>query len=105
MSQTEKAPSGSNEDALVKEANELYEAGKWQQIYDLLVPHDNTSNSDVLWRLARASRDVSQLSDTTKEDKKKLVYKSLEYANKALQYGPNNFACHKVESIGQVERS
>ncbi|XP_062500938.1 regulator of microtubule dynamics protein 1-like isoform X2 [Corticium candelabrum] len=97
-----------DEASLVNKANELYESGLWHQIYDLLLPYCNTTNPDILWRLARAARDVSQLSDTQKNDKKRLVYEALEYATRAVEYGPNNFACHKwcgiaLSDVGDYE--
>ena len=96
LSATSKEPEVTNDKAIVNKAIELYEAGEWQQIYDLLLRHRDTSNPEILWRLARAARDVSQLPDTTKDNKKKLVYECLEYAKKAVEHGPDNYACQKV---------
>jgi tetratricopeptide (TPR) repeat protein len=94
--------------AIVNKANELYEAGEWQKIYDLLFPHRHTLNPEILWRLARAARDVSLLPDTTEENKKKLAYECLEYAKKAIEHGPDNYACQKwcgvaLANVGDYE--
>lgn len=98
-----KLPQVANEEILVLEADELHEAGELLQIYDLLQPHHNSFNPDVLWRLTRAARDVSRLPDTSKQDKKRLAYEALEYSKKAIQHGPNDFACHKVCLVYKTE--
>ena len=81
---------------LIQKADELYEAGEWRLIYELLGAHRDSSNPDVLWRLARSARDVSQLADTSKEEKKRLTYEQVDISRKAVELGPNNYACHQV---------
>lgn len=55
-----------------------------------------SDDAELLWRLARASRDLAQLSSTSAEEKRQLTYESLEYAKKALEKNETNFAAHKV---------
>ncbi|KAF6100934.1 regulator of microtubule dynamics 1 [Phyllostomus discolor] len=54
-----------------------------------------SEDAELLWRLARASRDVAQLSRTSEEEKKALVYEALEYAKRALEKNEASFAAHK----------
>lgn len=55
-----------------------------------------SDDAELLWRLARSSRDLAQLGSTSAEEKKQLTYDSLEYAKKALEKNESNFAAHKV---------
>lgn len=55
-----------------------------------------SDDAELLWRLARASRDLAQLSSTSAEEKRQLAYEALEHAKKALEKNESNFAAHKV---------
>ena len=56
-------------------------------------------DAELLWRLARASRDVAQLSGASEEEKKLLVYEALEYAKRALEKNESSCAAHKVRCL------
>ncbi|NXW08580.1 RMD1 protein, partial [Fregetta grallaria] len=58
-----------------------------------------SDDAELLWRLARASRDLAQLSSTSAEEKRQLAYEALEYAKKALEKNESNFAAHKWYGI------
>lgn len=58
-----------------------------------------SEDAELLWRLARASRDVAQLRGTSEEEKKFLVYEALEYAKRALEKNESSFAAHKVKCL------
>ena len=58
-----------------------------------------SEDAELLWRLARASRDVAQLSGTSEEEKKFLVYEALEYAKRALEKNESSCAAHKVRCL------
>lgn len=58
-----------------------------------------SEDAELLWRLARASRDVAQLSGTSAEKKKALVYEALKYAERALEENAASFAAHKVRCL------
>ncbi|XP_004697785.1 regulator of microtubule dynamics protein 1 [Echinops telfairi] len=67
-----------------------------------------SDDAELLWRLARASRDIAQLSGTSEEEKKRLVYEALEYAKRALEKNESNFAAHKwyaicISDVGDYE--
>lgn len=55
-----------------------------------------SEDAELLWRLARVSRDVAQLSRTSDAERKLLVYEALEYAKRALEKNEASFAAHKV---------
>lgn len=61
--------------------------------------HQISEDAELLWRLARASRDLAQLSGTSAEEKKALVYEALEYAKRALEKNEASFAAHKVRRL------
>eukprot|EP00057_Strongylocentrotus_purpuratus_P014341 XP_011668815.1 PREDICTED: regulator of microtubule dynamics protein 1 isoform X2 [Strongylocentrotus purpuratus] len=85
--------------AAMDEADRLYDANKSTELYDHLVRFKDTTNDELLWRLARACRCVAQLSCTSKEDKKRLTYESLDFAQRALKANDKNFASHKWTAI------
>ncbi|XP_064246950.1 regulator of microtubule dynamics protein 1 isoform X3 [Passer domesticus] len=84
---------------VIEQADYLYGSGETEKLYRLLVQHKNSDDAELLWRLARSSRDLAQLGSTSAEEKKKLTYDSLEYAKKALEKNESNFAAHKWYGI------
>ncbi|NXC39697.1 RMD1 protein, partial [Penelope pileata] len=93
---------------VIEQADYLYGSGETEKLYRLLVQHKNSEDAEVLWRLARASRDLAQLSSTSAEEKRQLVYDALEYAKKALEKNESNFAAHKwyaicISDVGDYE--
>ncbi|XP_043363582.1 regulator of microtubule dynamics protein 1 isoform X1 [Dermochelys coriacea] len=93
---------------IIEQADYLYGSGETEKLYQLLTQHKNSEDAEILWRLARASRDLAQLSSTTAEEKKQLVYEALEYAKKALEKNESNFAVHKwyaicISDVGDYE--
>nr|XP_020660627.1 regulator of microtubule dynamics protein 1 [Pogona vitticeps] len=95
-------------DEVLDQADYLYESGETEKLFQLLEQHKNSENAEVLWRLARASRDLAQLSHTPVERKKQLTYEALDYAEKALKKDPSCFSVHKwygicVSDVGEYE--
>ncbi|XP_027539158.1 regulator of microtubule dynamics protein 1 [Neopelma chrysocephalum] len=84
---------------VIEQADYLYGSGETEKLYRLLVQHKNSDDAELLWRLARASRDLAQLSSTSAEEKKQLTYDSFEYAKKALEKNESNSAAHKWYGI------
>ncbi|KAF1494666.1 Regulator of microtubule dynamics protein 1, partial [Eudyptula minor novaehollandiae] len=84
---------------VIEQADYLYGSGETEKLYRLLVQHKNSDDAELLWRLARASRDLAQLSSTSAEEKRQLAYEALEYAKKALEKNEANFAAHKWYAI------
>lgn len=62
----------------------------------------SSDSADFLWRLARASRDLSLLPSTEADRKKQLVYEAFEYVKKALEKDDQCFAAHKVRQHFQL---
>uniref|UniRef100_A0A8C3U763 Regulator of microtubule dynamics 1 n=1 Tax=Catharus ustulatus TaxID=91951 RepID=A0A8C3U763_CATUS len=81
---------------VIEQADYLYGSGETEKLYRLLVQHKNSDDAELLWRLARSSRDLAQLGSTSAEEKKQLTYDSLEYAKKALEKNESNSAAHKA---------
>jgi hypothetical protein len=83
-------------DEAVKKADALYEEYKVDELYELLLPFKDSKNDELLWRLARATREKSQhTADKTKANE--LMYDALCYVEAALELNDNNFASHKVK--------
>ncbi|XP_072426411.1 regulator of microtubule dynamics protein 1 isoform X3 [Chiloscyllium punctatum] len=80
---------------IIDRADYLYGTGEVEKLYHLLIEHKNSTNDELLWRLARASRDLAQLESTSVERKKQLTYEALEFAEKALEKNELSFAAHK----------
>lgn len=89
-----------DEATVLRYADALYDAGKTAELYALLSHWEPmyAGSGELLWRLARATRDMAQIS-TDKALAKKLVYRSLECAQRALSLAPANFAVHKWYAI------
>ncbi|XP_042317678.1 regulator of microtubule dynamics protein 1 [Sceloporus undulatus] len=95
-------------DEVLDQADYLYGSGETEKLYHLLDQHKNSENAEVLWRLARALRDLAQLSHTPAEKKKQLTYEALDYAKKALEKDPSCFSVHKwyaicISDVGDYE--
>ncbi|XP_034524164.1 regulator of microtubule dynamics protein 1 isoform X2 [Ailuropoda melanoleuca] len=84
---------------ILEQADYLYESGETEKLYQLLTQYKESEDAELLWRLARASRDTAQLSGTSEEEKKLLVYEALEYAKRALEKNESSFAAHKWYAI------
>ncbi|XP_069456784.1 regulator of microtubule dynamics protein 1 isoform X5 [Ovis canadensis] len=93
---------------VLEQADYLYESGETEKLYQLLTQYKESEDAELLWRLARASRDVAQLRGTSEEEKKFLVYEALEYAKRALEENESSFAAHKwyaicISDVGDYE--
>ncbi|XP_072013045.1 regulator of microtubule dynamics protein 1-like [Amphiura filiformis] len=94
-----KAPELSPEEIAIAEADQIYKNYEFLKLYDLLIAFKDSNNAELIWRLARACRDVAQMTETTKERKKELTYAAYEYAKKAVELNDENFAAHKWVGI------
>ncbi|XP_030072092.1 regulator of microtubule dynamics protein 1 isoform X2 [Microcaecilia unicolor] len=95
-------------DQVLDKADYLYEAGETEKLYHFLQEYKQSDNVEILWRLARALRDLAMLSTTRAEDKKRLIYEALDYAQKALSIDAEHFAVHKwyaicISDVGDYE--
>uniref|UniRef100_A0A8C6T4I1 Regulator of microtubule dynamics protein 1 n=1 Tax=Neogobius melanostomus TaxID=47308 RepID=A0A8C6T4I1_9GOBI len=93
---------------LLEQADYLYSSAETEKLYQLLLQHKDRDDAEFLWRLARATRDMSRRPDTTADKKKQLVYESNECAKKALEKDEKCFAAHKwfaicLSDIGDYE--
>jgi len=68
------------------------------ELYTYMKQYTDSTEADVLWRLARATCDKAK-STTDKTVKKELMYDAFRAAELALKLGDSNFACHKVTGL------
>ena len=84
----------------LQDADVFYKNNKFQEVYDTLAKlKDQTSHCELQWKLARAARDLSQLSATSNDQKKELIYSGLQFAENAVAANDQNFAAHKVRQV------
>ncbi|XP_051542599.1 regulator of microtubule dynamics protein 1 [Myxocyprinus asiaticus] len=84
---------------VLEHSDYLYSSGETQKLHQLLVQYKDSDDAEFLWRLARASRDLSLLSSITTEDKKRLTYEAFDFAKRALEKNESSFAAHKWYAI------
>lgn len=100
-------PSAEEVEALA-EADRLFEANEALKLYDLLIKFKDSKNADLLWRLARASREVGELNETSAARKKELTFDAAGYAKLGAECNPNNGPAHKwigitLSGVGDYE--
>ncbi|XP_049912078.1 regulator of microtubule dynamics protein 1 [Epinephelus moara] len=84
---------------VLEQADYLYSCAETEKLYQLLVQYKDSDDAEFLWRLARASRDMSLLPNMEAERKKQLMYEGFEYAKKALEKDDKCFAAHKWYAV------
>ncbi|XP_076617325.1 regulator of microtubule dynamics protein 1 isoform X1 [Chaetodon auriga] len=84
---------------VLEQADYLYSCAETEKLYQLLLQYKDSDDAEFLWRLARASRDVSLLPNMEAERKKQLTYEAFEYAKKALERDNKCFAAHKWYAV------
>jgi len=85
--------------SIIDEAEKLYEEHKFVELYDYLLPHKESEDADVLWRLVRATRDRANVAGVDAAEKKTMIFEAFEVAKRALAIGEENFAVHKWYGI------
>ena len=81
----------------LQDADVFYKENKFKEVYDTLKKLEgNTSHCELQWKLARAARDLAQLSATPKDQKKELIQSGLQFAENAVAANDKEFAAHKV---------
>ncbi|XP_043960701.1 regulator of microtubule dynamics protein 1 [Gambusia affinis] len=88
-----------NKDEVLEHADYLYSCADTEKLYQLLLQYKDSEDAEFLWRLARASRDLSLLPDTDTGRKKQLTFEAFEYAKRALERDDKCFAAHKWYAI------
>ncbi|XP_007559921.1 regulator of microtubule dynamics protein 1 [Poecilia formosa] len=88
-----------DKDEVLEQADYLYSCADTEKLYQLLLQYKDSEDAEFLWRLARASRDLSLLPDTDAGRKKQLTFEAFEYAKRALERDDKCFAAHKWYAI------
>ncbi|XP_034027620.1 regulator of microtubule dynamics protein 1 [Thalassophryne amazonica] len=70
-----------------------------EKLHQLLLQYKNSDDAQILWRLARVSRELSLLPTTDPDEKKKLIFEAFDYAKKALEKDDKYFAVHKWYAV------
>lgn len=87
------------EQQVIRVADKLYSENEVDKLYTHLKPFKDSTNPEIVWRLARATCDKAK-STSDKTLRKELMYEAFGYAEQALNLGKDtNFACHKVTCI------
>ncbi|KAM3860303.1 regulator of microtubule dynamics protein 1 [Diretmus argenteus] len=84
---------------VLEQADYLYSCAETEKLYQLLLQYKDSDDAEFLWRLARASRDLSQMPNMAADKKKKLVFEAFEYAKAALEKNERCFAAHKWYAV------
>ena len=84
---------------VIDESETLYEKKDFSATYDLLIPHKECNDANVLWRLARAATEKGKMGNEA--ERKQHIFEAWDYISKALELDDNNFACHKVKNNNQ----
>lgn len=89
------------DNTIIKEADVLYTSeNDPRQLYNYLIKYKESRNAEILWRIARAGRDLVLTGvDATSEEKKSLTYEAFEMAKKGLEIDDQNWGCHKWFAI------
>ncbi|XP_077349106.1 regulator of microtubule dynamics protein 1 isoform X1 [Lithobates pipiens] len=82
-----------------EQADYLYNCGETEKLHELLSQFKNGEDPELLWRFARASRDLAHISKTPPDVKKRLVYESRDLAKKALELNESCSPAHKWYGI------
>lgn len=84
---------------LVDQVEKLYTEHRFKETYELLLPHKDSDDPEVLWRFVRASRDRATMDEVGKDEKKKIIFAAYDVASRAVKLGDDNYACHKWYGI------
>lgn len=86
---------------IIEEADHLYSTGDDpKHLYKYLKKYKDSDNAEVLWRFARAARDVALNSkEISSDEKKELVYEAFEVSKQALEVDEKNWGSHKWFAI------
>ena len=83
----------------IKKAEGLYDENKFEELYEYLLQFKDSENPELLWRIVRATRDRACMAGVSADDKKKMIFEGFEVSKRALQFGEEVSACHKVSFI------
>ena len=97
----------------LKKADDMYDRGtNWQALYDFLkrIAEDSPDDPEVLWRLARATYELSEQPHLKKEEANALVFEAFEVAKHMLVVANDHFKSHSwygilLNAVGEIQGS
>lgn len=79
---------------VIKEADNLYDENKFEALHDVLLPHKDSKEPEILWRLARAI--FEKCRSMEQKEKLNALEEALALVGEALRIDENCWAAHKV---------
>ena len=85
---------------VLKEADQLFTDGKFEELYDFLMDQDDWDTSEeLLWRVARCEYQLASSAKDQKEKHDELVNSAYEHVKMSLEINDKNGHAHKWASI------
>ena len=81
-------------DDIIKQTDQLYEQHKVQEAYEFLLPHKDTEDVAVQWRIAMLCYRFGKMDGSP--DPKQLAHDAMQHIDKAVALDPNSFDAQKV---------
>ncbi|XP_058116135.1 regulator of microtubule dynamics protein 1-like [Anopheles ziemanni] len=92
---------------VLKQSDQLFDAYKFRESYDLLLKQTDRSY-EILWRLCRVIYSLSRefVDDASKSKQlEALIFEGFDYSKKAFELAPERSAAHKYYAIFLAEKS
>lgn len=84
---------------IICQADQLYDSNQWKEALAYLEQYADSSDVEVLWRLARLCYKVGKYHSSGPEQSQKLSVRGMTYAERALAADAYNFAAQKWTGI------
>lgn len=84
---------------MLKKADDLFNENKFLDILELLRPHKDSKNEQIIWRISRAAYTLSKTKTLSKSERDALVEESYFMAKLTLELNENSALGHKWMSI------
>lgn len=85
--------------ALIKQCDEYFLVGKFQDSYSVLADLKDSKNPEILWRLCRALYNMTKEKGVQKTEIAKMILEAYDYVEEALSLDDKNYAVHKWMAI------
>ena len=86
----------SNQEDIIKQADDLMAQNKIKEAYDILNAHKDTENPEIQWRFARICYRQGKYHTPDKTEAQSLANMGLEYATKAIALNDKCYYAYRV---------